>query len=151
MANQVIYNYKLLVPPIISKNEYDSLRKKIPTHIKFDIKQELFKEWHPIIIIIFIILFPLGLITGIIPSVSNYYGFLVRKQNYYNSLFKAIYNSKSYEEYVVIWHKIEPKENYYNRFQKLMEEESQKRNWEEELEHLERMTEMKKRITKNNL
>jgi hypothetical protein len=151
MANQIINNYKLLVPPKISKIEYLNLRKKIPAHIKIDIKNELFKEWNPIIIIIFIILFPLGLITGILPSISNYYGYLVRKQNYYNSLFKAIYDSKSYEEYVEIWSKIEPKENYLNRIQKHMEEQNEISGYEQELKHLEQMKEIKKRFPNNNL
>ncbi len=93
---RTVVSYDFPRPPKLSESDYKITRQNLPVHPYINIREAMLKEYGVNLAIRSVFFF---MPDGTYTSARNYYHMLKEKKKFYEKLYEAIYNSKTYDEY----------------------------------------------------
>lgn len=107
---RTITSYDFPRPSKLTEFQFAASKNSLPVQPYINVSGEFFKEYNIIGLIFAVIFFPFTIMSGYFESASNYWGMLKRKKEFYEKMYSAVRDSKTYSDYskkydeLVPWH-----------------------------------------------
>lgn len=107
---RIVTSYDFPRPPKLTEAQFLATKNSLPIQPYINVNGEFHKKYSILGLIFAIIFFPFTIMSGYFESASNYRSMLNRKKEFYDKLYIAVRDSKTYSDYskkydeLVPWH-----------------------------------------------